>query len=447
MSKISLSNIIEELAKRNGISQSLSDSFLHAFFMTIEKGLVNDGIVKIKGFGTFKLVDVSNRGSVDVNTGARITIKGYRKVTFTPDSSVKEFVNRPFAHFEPAELSDDYPIDEELTVESGIDSYEVSGREERSLQTKTEVIQAIVLEDVSVPVMMPSVEEISEEESVKQSQQKDECLLDEKEAERDKDILSGQKTADESVVVVEQNTANESVEQENAIENDENMAEYPEEMDMDKAYSESNHHRSENEHNGSNFGCLLSVLLVLIIIGIHILGSISKDAVVNDYSKQLSKEYENEITVKPNLGKELEAEWNTKVESSTEKISSKGVTPSEPVKNKPETESNNAKKTDKNVSALPTKPTSVVQQIVLSESLLAKDIKDITIADTTEYVYDGVLTTHTLGNGETIIRLAQKYYGDKRLWPYIVKYNHVDDFNKVGIGKKIEIPKLVRKTK
>ena len=120
MGKISLSNIAEELAVRNGLTREAADSFMHAFVETIEKGLLEDGMVKVKGLGTFKLQEVSDRGSVDVNTGERITIKGYRKVTFTPDSAMKELVNRPFAHFEPTELNDGYPTEEELVTSDDI---------------------------------------------------------------------------------------------------------------------------------------------------------------------------------------------------------------------------------------------------------------------------------------------------------------------------------------
>ena len=93
-------------------SKEAADKFVRAFVATLEEGLRADNIVKIKGLGTFKLMQVSDRDSVDVSTGERITIKGYTKVSFTPDSAMKEFVNRPFAHFEPTELNEGYPSGE-----------------------------------------------------------------------------------------------------------------------------------------------------------------------------------------------------------------------------------------------------------------------------------------------------------------------------------------------
>ena len=81
MGKITLINIAEELAAKSGQSKEVADKFLHAIVETIEKGLVNDKMVKIKGLGTFKLMDMNDRDSIDVNTGERITIKGYTKVS------------------------------------------------------------------------------------------------------------------------------------------------------------------------------------------------------------------------------------------------------------------------------------------------------------------------------------------------------------------------------
>ena len=42
--------------------------------------------------------------------------------------------------------------------------------------------------------------------------------------------------------------------------------------------------------------------------------------------------------------------------------------------------------------------------LVIPESLAAKELKDITIADTTDYTIAGTLATHKLKNGETIIK-------------------------------------------
>lgn len=104
--KILLQDLANHIAKADSIPVKTAEAFVRAFFNAIEQGLVNDNFVKIKGFGTFKIVAVSERESVNINTGERIQINGHTKVTFTPDASLKELVNKPFAHFEAVDLND-----------------------------------------------------------------------------------------------------------------------------------------------------------------------------------------------------------------------------------------------------------------------------------------------------------------------------------------------------
>ena len=51
-------------------------------------------MVKINGFGTFKLQAVAPRKSVNVKTGEEIVIPGYNKIVFMPEVGVKELVER-----------------------------------------------------------------------------------------------------------------------------------------------------------------------------------------------------------------------------------------------------------------------------------------------------------------------------------------------------------------
>jgi nucleoid DNA-binding protein len=99
-----------------------AETFVRAMFDLIEEALTNEKYVKIKGLGTFKLTEVNSRESVHVNTGERIEIQGHSKVSFTPDTSMKELINKPFSHFETVVLNEgveleDTVIEEEVTPE------------------------------------------------------------------------------------------------------------------------------------------------------------------------------------------------------------------------------------------------------------------------------------------------------------------------------------------
>lgn len=110
--KFSPSDLAEIIARQTGTENAVAEAFVRKFFEVIEDGLLSDKFVKIKGFGTFKLVSVGERESVNINTGERFQISGHTKVSFTPDTSLKELVNRPFAHFETVDLSDDTDMTE-----------------------------------------------------------------------------------------------------------------------------------------------------------------------------------------------------------------------------------------------------------------------------------------------------------------------------------------------
>ena len=101
-----MKDIASQLAKKKNIRISEAENYLDAFFAVIHDGLKADKLVKIKGFGTFKLIEVRDRESVDVNTGERVLIDGHTKITFTPENSLKEMVNKPFSQFETVELND-----------------------------------------------------------------------------------------------------------------------------------------------------------------------------------------------------------------------------------------------------------------------------------------------------------------------------------------------------
>lgn len=111
MSKVSISDLADMLAEKSGLSPNDSDMFLHKMFEVINAGLQYDKQVKVKWLGTFKVQAVKDRASVDVNTGERIVIEGRDKIAFTPDSILKEIVNKPFAQFETVVVNDGVDFD------------------------------------------------------------------------------------------------------------------------------------------------------------------------------------------------------------------------------------------------------------------------------------------------------------------------------------------------
>ena len=87
--KVSMGGLIESLAHdiyaKTGMPMATAEKVMREFWNTLQEALINDGMVKVKGLGTFKIVEVKDRESINVNNGERIIIKGYKKVSFTPD--------------------------------------------------------------------------------------------------------------------------------------------------------------------------------------------------------------------------------------------------------------------------------------------------------------------------------------------------------------------------
>ncbi len=91
--KLSFQNIADTLARKAGVQKKVAETFSKAFFDTIVEAVSAGNVVKIKGLGTFKLVKVGDRESVNVSTGMRFVIPGYKKLTFTAEDHVAEVLN------------------------------------------------------------------------------------------------------------------------------------------------------------------------------------------------------------------------------------------------------------------------------------------------------------------------------------------------------------------
>lgn len=475
MGKITLTNIAEELAAKNGLTRETADSFLRAFVDTIEKGLREDKMVKVRGLGTFKLMDMNDRGSVDVTTGERITIKGYTKVSFTPDSSMKEFVNRPFAHFEPTELNDGYPDEEvvedsEEPAEDAVDEPAALPAEEPAELVVEEVSDASI--DVTVDASEPDtadapetseITEIAETGEVAESPvivETSEPMAPEEIEGNQEPVVSVEEAADElsteSVdVALDVITAAESIveaeeQKESTYEDVPTIEESVDKTDEDVLVSPQTDvadKKGKKRWGCWGMGCLVVVLLFIAAIVAYFLPNSTIGGIALFEKNDL--EVAEDIKVNPNLEQELGIEQS---KDSIVQSTASGTSIETAVEGKSEVDSasENVVLATPTEEAKPSQPvpevkpvtTPVTHTFVVTEALAARNIKDITVDNTTDYIIEGIQATHVLQEGETIIQLSRKYYGDKRLWPYIVKHNSITDFNKVAVGMSINIPVL-----
>jgi nucleoid DNA-binding protein/phage tail protein X len=104
--KLSFADIVDLFASKTGQTKKDAEAFLRELLDVMSSKINEEELLKIRDFGTFKVVEVESRESVDVNTGEKIVINSHKKITFVPDKTLKELVNKPFSLFNPELLNE-----------------------------------------------------------------------------------------------------------------------------------------------------------------------------------------------------------------------------------------------------------------------------------------------------------------------------------------------------
>ena len=185
MAKTAIQQIIGALAKQYNLSAAGASAFVDAFFEIVSSELKNGNQVKIKGLGTFKVQAVKPRESVNVNTGERVLIEGHDKISFIPDTVMKELVNKPFSQFETVVINDGVDTEELERVPAEEDIDEVKPQvaaNERPTGNITEERQNTVSKKENIKVEIPEVQKkettIQKEDVTEDSSVKEETVID-----------------------------------------------------------------------------------------------------------------------------------------------------------------------------------------------------------------------------------------------------------------------------
>lgn len=389
--KFTQQDLADLLAQRHEMEQADAEAFVKTLFALIEESIETDKYVKIKGLGTFKLIDVDARESIDVNTGERIEIQGHSRISFTPDSWMRETVNKPFEHFETVLLNEGTRFD---------DMDEVSSLDEDVDASEEEIGEGVSLPDAN------SNSEMEEAEEEKANQEK---LVPEE--------ADGNKVVPDSPQKEPDSETTEPVSE---------KAEKPEDETAEpvQKVTESIHEDLEPAVGKKIFRfpwCMVAtVLLVGVILGGIIVWSIFPGRrYIPESVVHMLMEKETVPLNKDTVG----------IRSDLEKDSIL------PVKQIPAVQQDTVREVVAQV-----KPDEEKQQ-------LPTVVKRETLADTVEYMITGTRSTYTIKSGESLVRVALKFYGNKKLWPYLVQYNKdiIKDADVVPVGTTIRIPELTPK--
>lgn len=334
--ELTLQDLIDLLVKRHDMERADADAFVKLFFSLIEEGLAADRYVKIKGLGTFKLIDT--------------------RITFSPDSAMKDLVNKPFSHFETVVLNDKTHFDD-------------------------------------MPENELPISDVETDESVKDASDST--------SENDSD----EATLSEEVESVLEEVSDQSVEEENPV-----SAKAKEEQSFVQSESESVERRSTS--STSIPWCMVaSILLVGVIAGGFMVWSMFRTA---STVKMSSVEPKEPIAV-------IE---HDSVASDTLTVDSAMVSKEEAVANEPRQDS--------------------AKVVAINPEREEEPKGGLSLSDAVTYAIVGTRATHQLQYGETLVKLARKYYGNKKLWPYIARYNKeaLADVDNIPVGTTIRIPEL-----
>lgn len=87
-------DIIRELSKRTGLSQSQSTHAVNGVIDIIADTLVSGGTIYLRGFGTIKTVQRAAKTGRNISRGTKITIPPCKQVKFIAYNGLQARINR-----------------------------------------------------------------------------------------------------------------------------------------------------------------------------------------------------------------------------------------------------------------------------------------------------------------------------------------------------------------
>lgn len=466
--RLTIQDLTDLLAAKHSMTKKDAEAFVKEFFLLIEQALENEKTVKIKGLGTFKLIDVDSRESVNVNTGERFQIKGHTKVSFSPDANLRDTINKPFAHFETVVLNEntileDTPIEEAEEEETGEEASAQAVLNEVGDDSETTVIEENEGTDdlseeepiqeeqiasrplVEEPIEEPAITEESAivQESIEQtSTEEPEEVITEPDIEEKVEQLEDEEVPEEEVAIDEQQPASieedkEEITAEKIIEQELLKANLqpvtpivpPAEKetikpDQPEQVSQPVSKKTAPVKEKSPVPYLIAVIVVVLLLcGGVILFIYYPDLFSSSSDK-------NALDMPPVTTQPVQPEAQLS-DTIAHKDTTKVITPD--VSKAATTTQSVTKKEE--VVPVKAEPQTVTQQPATSAYL-----------DSASYKITGTKTKYTIKEGETLTRVSLRFYGTKAMWPYIVKHNPkvIKNPNNVPYGTTIEIPELTK---
>ena len=490
---------IKDLAKivadRYDMHQQDAEKFMDDMFSLIRSALINDEQVKIKGLGTFKVQTVKERASVNVNTGEKVMINSHDRISFTPDATMRDSVNKPFAHFVTVPLNEGVVFDDMDDMSKVADSTEHKGRNLKSdgydilehsaettvtantdtgVNTDTGIntgqedivetvaserqpaaslkraVQEDIVETVATPVdnasnvaaheagtAIPKADQ-HERKTVMQMVQDDENRVDNSEQDEIGNDMPEQSAGKLNVMAID--TAEDSISGEENKEPAIVSLSEPEEYKTNDNQTEENTTAMSDEKNlnpsvaeDNDHSFLISLLLGLavFVVGV-IVGRATADITMQDVKAYLGLKPEVKVHV---IYKRLPAPSPEKKDSTAGK---KDVPTAENKKVAPAA----VGKTDKNTIKVADTEKKPVEKKAADKPMANENYNKDPRVRTGAYIITGVQQTVTAAEGETVASISKRYLG-----PGMECYVEALNGKTISAGQKVKIPALKLKKK
>ncbi len=389
--KLTLASLRKALAQKVGCTEDVAGTFLTHLFPVIVTGLKEDKQVRINGLGTFKLQWNEPRKSVNIRTGESIVIEGYNKVVFTPETSLKEQVNEPFAHLEAIVIdgsaaADAAPQDTKPAIDP-MQKFSEQAEEIKDLLAELGGFEEEAAPSIEETVVTEEVVEIVTEETPTEESVIEEVV---EETVEEETVVTTETPAEDTTEAVEEQPATET-----AVETEETTAEKP---------TTEEHVFTPKEKRP--FNAWLVALITIAIFAVLLVGAFFflQHKIVSWADSLLEKTQTTEVVV------DETTEEAADVEAIAEEAVEEEVTSEEEV---------------------------VTEETVVEEEVAAP--VDETIYEFTEFIGNEKLT-----QGSRLTWLSRKYYGTPDFWVYIYEANKekIPNPNDIPVGTTIHIPQL-----
>lgn len=462
--RILLQELSELLAAREKLTKKKAETFAKAFFEIIETGLDKDKFVKIKGFGTFKMVSVSERESVNVSTGERFQISGHTKISFTPDAELRDLINKPFAHFqtvilnEGTDTADFDKIDalhqqEETPADDGtaLDCPEVPTDKEPATDTTAEETLAAPIPTADQPAEVETEEQVetplATEASTEPAPTTDATAEAPQQEKPQPEAIVQESTAETIVPTPEDTPAEQEAENEEPVYTPEEATPETDTEDNDMEDANSPIISPSSETNWWKVAALTLLVALLMVISyftgyFRLFGSCSTPELTTEMSTDslaadsLKAGNDNSaVLVQPGDSINRPDSLPTVDRAQPTAPASPRVASPAPIVKKPVPAAATPAPTPTPVPTPEVAPTPEPETPAATETYSQ--------VPGGKYRIVGTKRSHTLQTGETLRTLALNEYGSKGYAPYIIRHNHLKNPDRVPAGAVILLPELV----